>query len=89
MEKHRSAVKRYGGITFVIVGSTHDPSIMDKIVTPKKKDPYDRSPGYVGYLWKNKDPEKRPPHEIIPLDFTPIHLPYPTEWKTCLQQRDL
>jgi hypothetical protein len=32
-------------------------------------------------LWKNKDPEKRPPHEIIPLDFTPIHLPYPTEWK--------
>jgi len=89
VEKHRSAVKRYRGITFVIVGSTHDPSIMDKIVTPKKKDPYDKSPGYVGYLWKNKDPEKRPPHEIIPLDFTPIHLPYPTEWKTCLQQRDL
>ena len=81
VEKHRSAVKRYGGTTFVIIGSTHDPSIMDKIVTPKKKDPYDKSPGYVGYLWKNKDPEKRPPHEIIPLDFTPIHLPYPTEWK--------
>ena len=28
---------------------------------------------------KNKDPEKRPPHEIIPLDFTPIHLPYQTK----------
>jgi hypothetical protein len=81
LEKYRSAVKRYGGTTFVIVGRTHDPSIMDKIVTPKKKDPYERTPGYVGYLWKNKDAEKRPPHEIIPLDFTPIHLPYPTEWK--------
>ena len=81
LEKYRSAIKRYGGTTFVVIGRTHDPSIMDKIVTPKKKDPYERSPGYVGYLWKNKDPEKRPPHEIIPLDFTPIHLPYPTEWK--------
>jgi hypothetical protein len=81
LEKYKSAVKRYGSTTFVVVGRTHDPSIMDKIVTPKKKDPYDRSPGYVGYLWKNKDPKKRPPHEIIPLDFTPIHLPYPTEWK--------
>ena len=81
LEKHRATVKRYGGTTFVIVGRTHDPSIMSKIVTPKKKDPYERSPGYIGYLWKNKDPEKRPPHEVIPLDFTPIHLPYPTEWK--------
>ena len=81
LEKYKSAVKRYGGTTFVVVGRTHDPSIMDKIVTPKKKDPYERSPGYVGYLWKNKDPKIRPPHEIIPLDFIPIHLPYPTEWK--------
>src|SRR5919198_4478996 len=81
LEKYKSAVKRYGGTTFVVVGRTHDPSIIDKIVTPKKKDPYERSPGYVGYLWKNKDPEKRPPHEVIPLDFTPIHLPYPTDWK--------
>lgn len=59
----------------------HDPSIMNNIVTPSKKDPYGRSPGYIGYLWKNKDSQKRPPHEVIPLDFTPIHLPYPTEWK--------
>src|SRR5918911_5188188 len=81
LDKYKSAIKRYGGTTFAVIGRTHDPSIMDKIVTPKKKDPYERSPGYVGYLWKNKDPEKRPPHEIIPLDFTPIHLPYPTEWK--------
>ena len=81
LEKYRAAVKRYGGTTFVVVGRTHDPSIMNNIVTPKKKDPYERSPGYIGYLWKNKDPQKRPPHEVIPLDFTPIHLPYPTDWK--------
>src|ERR671932_2829766 len=81
LERYRSAVKRYGGTTFVVVGRTHDPSIMDKIVTPKKKDPYERSPGYIGYLWKNKDSKNRAPHEVIPLDFTPIHLPYPTDWK--------
>src|SRR5919197_829965 len=81
LEKYRSAVKRYGGTTFVVVGRTHDPSIMNNIVTTKKKDPYERSPGYIGYLWKNKDPEKRTPHEVIPLDFTPIHLRYPIEWK--------
>lgn len=81
VEKHRAVVKRYGGTTFVVVGRTHDPSIMNNIVTPSKKDPYGRSPGYIGYLWKNKDSQKRPPHEVIPLDFTPIHLPYPTEWK--------
>jgi hypothetical protein len=51
------------------------------VVKPKKKNPYDNSPGYIGYLWKNKDAQKRAPHEIIPLDFTPIHLPYPTDWK--------
>ena len=31
----------------------------------------------MGYLWKNNDSQKRAPHEVIPLDFTPIHLPYP------------
>src|SRR2546423_4124480 len=29
----------------------------------------------------NDDTQKRAPPEIIPLDFTPIHLPYPTDWK--------
>lgn len=81
-EKTRQAatIKRYGGISFVIVGRTHDPSIMEKVIKPKKRN-LDTSPGYLGYLWKNKDPQKRAPHEIIPLDFTPINLPYPTEWK--------
>ena len=80
-ERHTAAVKRYGGTSFVIVGRTHDPSIIENVVKPKKKNPLDASPGYVGYLWKNKDPQKRAPHELIPLDFTPIHLPYPTDWK--------
>jgi hypothetical protein len=81
IEQHKTATKRYGGTTFVVIGRTHDPSIMEMVVKPKKKNPYDNSPGYIGYLWKNKDPQKRAPHEIIPLDFTPIHLPYPTDWK--------
>jgi putative oligomerization/nucleic acid binding protein len=80
-ERHTAALKRYGGTSFVIVGRTHDPSIIENAVKPKKKNPLDASPGYVGYLWKNKDPQKRAPHELIPLDFTPIHLPYPTDWK--------
>jgi hypothetical protein len=80
-ERYRTAVKKYGGTSFVIVGRTHDPSIIESVVKPKKKNPLDTSPGYVGYLWKNKDPQKRDPHQIIPLDFTPIHLPYPQDWK--------
>src|ERR671911_2660773 len=79
--RQASAIKRYGGISFVIVGRTHDPSIMENVIKPRKKNPLDTSPGYVGYLWKNKDPQKRAPHEVIPLDFTPINLPYPAEWK--------
>jgi hypothetical protein len=81
IEQHKTTTKRYGGTTFVVIGRTHDPSIMEMVVKPKKKNPYDNSPGYIGYLWKNKDAQKRAPHEIIPLDFTPIHLPYPTDWK--------
>jgi hypothetical protein len=80
-ERHAAAVKRYGGTSFVIVGRTHDPSIIENVAKPKKKNPLDTSPGYVGYLWKNKDPQKRAPHDVLPLDFTPIHLPYPTDWK--------
>jgi hypothetical protein len=53
---------------------------MDLVAKPKKK-PEQASPGYVGYLWKNKDPENRAPHEVIPLDFTPIYLSYPQDWK--------
>lgn len=81
IEQHKAAVKRYGGTTFVVIGRTHDPSIMDILIKPKRKSPYDSSPGYVGYLWKNKDPKKKAPHDVMPLDFTPVHLPYPVDWK--------
>src|SRR5918999_431493 len=79
-EKKEATARRYGGATFVMVGRTHDPSIMDSLVKPKKKREQ-ASPGYLGYLWKSKDPQKRPPHEVIPLDFTPVHISYPADWK--------
>lgn len=81
IERTAAAIKRYGGTSFVVVGRTHDPFIMENIVKPKTKNTVVNSPGYMGYLWKNKDPQKRDPHEVIPLDFTPIHLPYPSDWK--------
>lgn len=81
LEQHKATVKKYGGTTFVVIGRTHDPLIMDIVTRPKQKNPYDRSPGYVGYLWKNKDSGSKAPHEILPLDFTPVHLPYPEDWK--------
>jgi hypothetical protein len=79
-EKRQATARRYGGTTFVVVGRTHDPSIMDLVIKPRKK-PEQGSPGYVGYLWKNRDPQNRPPHEVVPLDFTPTHIPYPQDWK--------
>lgn len=78
--QREAAARRYGGTTFVVVGRTHDPSIMDSVIKPKKKRE-ETSPGYAGYLWKSKDPQKRAPHEVIPLDFTPVHVPYPADWK--------
>jgi Short C-terminal domain len=79
-EIRETTSRRYGGTTFVVVGRTHDPSIMNLVTKPKKKRE-ETSPGYLGYLWKNRDPQKRAPHELIPLDFTPIYVPYPAEWK--------
>lgn len=81
LEQKTKAVKRYGGTSFIVVGRTYDPSIIDKAIKPKSKDPLKSSPGYVGYLWKNKDLDNKSPHELIPLDFTPIHLLYPDDWK--------
>src|SRR5215216_4820484 len=81
IEQREAAVKRYGGTTFVVVGRTHDPAIMDLVIKPKKKGEA-TSPGYIGYLWKSKDPQKRAPHEVIPLDFTPLYVPYPADWKS-------
>src|SRR5215216_6312278 len=81
IEQKSKAVKRYGGTSFIVVGRTYDPSIVEKVIKPKVKDPLESSPGYIGYLWKDKDLDNKSPHELIPLDFTPIHLPYPDDWK--------
>ena len=81
IQRREESRKRYGGTTFVLVGRTHDPSIVQELIQPKKQDPYQRSSGYLGYLWKDKDSYGRAPHEVLPLDFTPTHLPYPSEWK--------
>ena len=78
--QRETTARRYGGTTFVVVGRTHDPSIMNSVTKPKKKRE-EASPGYMGYLWKSKDPQKRAPHEVIPLDFTPTPVPYPADWK--------
>jgi hypothetical protein len=80
VEKRQAAAKRYGGTTFVVVGRTHDPSIIEQAAKPRKS-LKEASPGYMGYLWRNKDPGYRPPHEVIPLDFVPVHVPYPKDWK--------
>jgi hypothetical protein len=81
IEQKTRAVKRYGGTSFIVIGRTYDPSIIENTIKPKSKDPLESSPGYVGYLWKGKDPLNRAPDILIPLDFTPIHLPYPEDWK--------
>jgi len=59
--------------TFVIVGITYDPTIK-KIMTP-----FDENPtGYMGLITKNQD---KYPHQLLPLDFTPVFLSYPKGWK--------
>src|SRR5215204_5545529 len=81
IEQKSKSVKRYGGTSFIVVGRTYDPVIIQNVIRPKSKDPLESSPGYIGYLWKGKDLDNKSPHELIPLDFTPIHLPYPDDWK--------
>lgn len=55
MEQKSKAVKRYGGTSFIVVGRTYDPCILENVIKPKNKDPLESSPGYIGYLWKDKD----------------------------------
>ena len=81
IEQKSKSVKRYGGTSFVVVGRTYDPTIIENVIKPKSKDPFESSPGYIGYLWKKKNRENKLPHELIPLDFIPVHLPYPDDWK--------
>ena len=81
IEQKSKSIKRYGGTSFIIVGRTYDPAVIENVIKPKSKDPFESSPGYIGYLWKDKNPQNKPPHELIPLDFIPVHLPYPDDWK--------
>ena len=81
IEQKSKSVKRYGGTSFIVVGRTYNPAIIENVIRPKSKDPLESSPGYIGYLWKDKNPQNKPPHELIPLDFIPVHLPYPDDWK--------
>ncbi|HZW56409.1 MAG TPA: hypothetical protein VFF30_08990 [Nitrososphaerales archaeon] len=74
------AAARYQGRTFTVVGRTHDPSIIDRVIKPKKKQE-EASAGYIGYLFKNKDRDEKPPDELLPLDFTPAGFAYPKDWK--------
>ena len=77
--QRETSARRYGGTTYVVLGRTHDPSIMNLVTKPKKKNREEASLGYMGYLWKSKDLQIRAPHEVIPLDFTPIYVPYPAD----------
>jgi hypothetical protein len=83
------SVERYGAPTFVVVGRTHDPSIMERLVPPKKGkgDVEKSSPGYLGYLFKKMDKESKSPDELLPLDFVPINLDYPEDWKRMFATR--
>ena len=78
VQARERAAARYGGRTFTILGRTHDPSIMDRVIKPRKQD---ANPGYVGYLFKSKDQGERSPDELLPLDFVPTGLVYPGEWR--------
>ena len=74
IEQKSKSVKRYGGTSFIIVGRTYDPAIIENVIRPKRKDPLQSS-------WKDKNRQNKKPHELITLDFTPVHLPYPNDWK--------
>lgn len=78
--RRKPTTKRYGGTSFVVVGRYHDPKILEAMLRPKKK-PDGASPGYMGYLWKGRNRGGKSPHELIPLDFTPMQISYPQDWK--------
>jgi hypothetical protein len=65
--------------TFTVVGRTHDPSFLARLVPPTKED--GGNPGYKGYLFAGKDEGGLAPHELLPLDFVPNGMVYPGDWK--------
>lgn len=81
MKRRASADTRYKGRTFTVLGRTHDPSIRDRLIPPRPRSGVMKNEGYLGYLFMPKDEGLKPPHELLPLDFTPASLQYPGEWK--------
>lgn len=86
VSQRERAASRYGGRTFVVVGRTHDPNFLRNLIAPKKRQE-DSNPGYVGYLFKKKDQDGKAPHELLPLDFVPSELSYPSDWKDMFATR--
>jgi hypothetical protein len=80
VSQREKASARYGGRTFVVAGRTHDPDFLGRLI-PSRKSAKDANPGYVGYLFKEKDEDGKAPHELLPLDFVPSELTYPRDWK--------
>jgi hypothetical protein len=44
-EQKMKSVKWYGGTSFIVIGRTYDPKIMEKTIKPKSKDSLESSPG--------------------------------------------
>ena len=63
----------------VIVGKTRDPVLGFELVRADGTGE-GSEPELLGFLIKALDPEARPPHEVLPLDFTPTPIDYPTGW---------
>jgi hypothetical protein len=78
--RREAAASRYGGRTFTVVGSSHDPSMVVNLIPPRRS--REANPGYVGYLFAAKDEEGKPPHELLPLDLVPSGMTYPADWKS-------
>lgn len=76
------AAARYQGRTFVVLGRTHDPGILQKLIPPRRRRrPEETNEGYLGYLWRDATEGQKTPEEFIPLDFVPASLQYPRDWK--------
>lgn len=75
------AAARYQGRTFTVLGRTHDPTFIKRLIPPKTRRGEERNRGYLGYLWKERDEDEKAPDELIPLDFVPASLRYPRDWK--------
>jgi hypothetical protein len=87
LARRMTAAARYRGHTFTVVGRTHDTSLTERLVRPRKT--RGANPGYMGYLFVGKDEGGKPPHELLPLDFVPNGMVYPADWKSLFRSKGL